>query len=111
MKLISKILFAALALLVIAYFIPGITVDGVYTAIIAAIIIGVLNAIVRPVLIFLTLPITLLTFGLFTLVINGFLFWFAASFIEGFSVEGFLMALIGSILMTVANTAADKLID
>lgn len=111
MNIIVRIFLNALVLLVIAEFLPGIVVDGVYTAVIAALILGILNGLVRPVLIILTLPITLLTLGLFTFVINAALFMFAASFIEGFSVSGFWAALAGSLLMSVFSSVASKVLD
>jgi putative membrane protein len=109
MKIILQIVIGALALLGVAYLIPGVDVDSFYAALIAAIILGVLNFFVRPVLLLLTLPITIVTLGLFTFVINAVLFWFAASFIDGFSVSSFWTALIGSILVTVATSVANKL--
>ena len=111
MTIIYHILITALGLLIAAYFIPGIEVDGLYIAIITAIILGLLNLIVRPIILLFTLPINILTLGLFTFVINAFMFWFAASFIDGFSVEGFLPALLGSILVSLCTTVAYKLID
>ena len=111
MNLISRILLSALVLLIVAYYVPGITVDSVYIAVVTAIVLGGLNAIVRPILIILTLPITLITLGLFTFVINAFLFLFAASFIDGFTVDGFLLALLGSFILTLASTAADELLE
>ncbi len=110
MQIILRIVIGALALLGVAYLIPGVDVESFYAALIAAIILGVLNFFVRPVLLILTLPITIVTLGLFTFVINGALFWFAASFIDGFSVSSFWAALIGSILVTVATSVANKLI-
>ena len=110
MKIILRVLIGALALLITANVVPGITVDGVYVAIITAIILGILNLVVRPVLILLTLPITLLTLGLFTFIINAGLFWFAATFIDGFSVDGFLAALLGSILTSVLSAVGNKLL-
>ena len=104
MSLILRVLWNALGLLLIAEFMPGIEVDTFSTALIAAVILGLLNAIVRPVLLILTLPVTILTLGLFALVINAGLFLFAASFIEGFTVEGFWYALFGSLLMSVVST-------
>ncbi len=109
-KLISRILLTALALLVAAYYIPGIEVTGIYIAIITALILGVLNLIVRPILFVLTLPITLLTLGLFTFVINALLFMFAASFIDGFSVDGFISALLGSLVVSVLSAIGNKFI-
>lgn len=110
MNLIYRILLNALGLLIIAYYIPGITVDGVYVAIISAIVLGILNAVVRPVLFVLTIPITILTLGLFSIVINALLFWFAASFLDGFAVAGFWYALLGSLLLSLISTVGNKLI-
>lgn len=110
MKIIFKILLGALALLAAAYLVPGVTVESFYIAAIAAVILGVLNFIARPILIILTLPITLVTLGLFIFVINAALFAFAASFIQGFSVDGFIPALIGSLLVTVITTVGNKLV-
>ena len=110
MKIISKILVAALALLLTAYLVPGIEVDNVYIAIIAAFILGALNLIARPILIILTLPITILTLGLFIFVINALIFLFVASFVQGFSVDGFLVALVGSLLVSVISSIGNKFI-
>lgn len=111
MTIILRILTTALALLVCAQFIPGIEIAGLYSAIIAAVILGLLNLIARPILIILTFPITLLTLGLFIFVINAALFLFAASFIEGFSVSGFIPALFGSLIVSIASALANKFID
>jgi len=108
MKLITRLLLVALVLLIVAEYIPGITVDGFYAALIAAIVLGLLNLFVRPVLLILTFPITIITLGLFTFVINAALFWFAATFIDGFAVESFLHALLGSLIVTVASAAVSK---
>ncbi len=111
MTIVLRVLFNALGLLLIANFIPGIVVADFYSAVIAAVVLGVLNAIVKPVLFILTLPITLLTLGLFSLVINAALFLFAASFLEGFSVESFWYALLGSVLMSIISTIGNQWID
>ena len=108
MTFIARFLFTVLGSLVIAEVIPGITVDGVYIAFIAAFVLGILNAVVRPILLILTLPITVITLGLFAFVINALLFMFAASFLDGFAVEGFWTALIGSISMTIVSTIGSK---
>ena len=110
MKLITKLLLVTLTLLLVASLVPGIEVDGFYTALIAAIVIGLLNLFVKPILVLLTLPVTILTLGLFLFVINAFLFWFAASFIEGFAVDGFLAALVGSLIVTIVSTFANRYI-
>lgn len=110
MTILLRLLFNALGLILIAEFVKGISVDGLYPAIIAALVLGVLNAIVRPILLILTLPITIITLGLFAFVINAALFMFAASFIEGFYVSGFWIALLGSILMSIVSTIGSRFI-
>jgi putative membrane protein len=110
MKIITTILVTALALLLTSQVLPGIEVTGIYPALIAALVLGVLNVIVKPLLVILTLPITILTLGLFMFVINAALFMFAASFIEGFVVEGFAWALLGSLLVSVSSAIANNFI-
>jgi putative membrane protein len=109
MKLILTWLLAACALLVVAYLYPGVQVQSFTSALIAAAVIGLFNAVLRPILVILTLPVTVVTLGLFLFVINALLFWAAASVLDGFRVDGFLAALLGSliysILMLVVNTA------
>lgn len=111
MKIIARIFIIALALLLAAYIIPGIAVSSLYIALVAALILGLLNAIVRPILIILTLPITIITIGLFVFVINAVLFLFVASFIEGFDVSGFWPALFGSLIVSIVSTIGNKFID
>ncbi|MAZ56414.1 hypothetical protein CL653_01345 [bacterium] len=106
--LISKILLGAFALLVSAQLIDGIVLDGLYIALIAAIVLGILNTLVKPVLVILTLPINIVSLGLFTFIINAFLFWFAASFLEGFVVDGFIPALLGSLIVSVIHTIGSQ---
>ena len=109
MKLILTWLLAACALLVVAYLYPGVQVQSFTSALIAAAVIGLFNAVLRPILVILTLPVTLITLGLFLFVINALLFWAAASVLDGFQVSGFVAALLGSLiyslLMLVVNTA------
>jgi putative membrane protein len=111
MTILLRILFNALGLLLIAKYVPGITVDSFYTAVIAAVILGLFNAVLKPILVLLTLPITLITLGLFSLVINAALFFFAASFVEGFAVTSFWYALLGSLLMSIISTIGNNWID
>lgn len=108
MNLILRWLFNALGLFVIANVVPGISVAGFYPALIASLILGLLNVLIRPILIILTLPITLVTLGLFAFVINALLFWFVASFIDGFAVNGFLSALMGSLLLSLVSTVGNR---
>lgn len=110
MTLILRLLFNALGLLLIAEYIDGITVDGFYSALIAALVLGVLNLFVRPVLFILTLPITILSLGLFAFIINAALFLFAASFIDNFDVDNFWYALLGSILMSIVSAVGNRFI-
>lgn len=108
MTLIIRLLWNALGLILIAEFIDGITVDGFYPAVVAALVLGLLNSIIKPILFILTLPITILTLGLFAFVINAGLFLFAASFIDGFSVDNFWYALLGSLLMSMISTIGSR---
>lgn len=110
MKFIARFLLSVLVLLVMSEYIDGISVDSLYSAAIAVGVLGLLNAVVRPVLIILTLPITIITLGLFTFVINAALFLFAASFLAGFTVSGFWVALLGSLILTVVSTIGAQLI-
>ncbi|MCA9360607.1 phage holin family protein [Candidatus Nomurabacteria bacterium] len=111
MTIIIRLLFNALGLMIISSYVSGITVVGFYPAIIAALVLGILNVIIKPILIILTLPITIVTLGLFAFVINATLFLFAASFIDGFNVDGFGYALLGSILMSIISTIGNRWIN
>lgn len=108
MMLILKWLLSAVALLFIAYVYKGVTVDGLGSALIAALVIGLLNLLVRPILIVLTIPITLVTLGLFLFVINALMFWAASGILRGFHVSGFWAALIGSLLYSLLGVLIDR---
>ena len=110
MQLILRWLISALALLALPYVMSGIEVKSVYIALIVAVVLGLINAVVRPILILLTLPVTVLTLGLFILVINALLFWFVASFVDGFQVSGFWAAFFGAILYSLITWAANALL-
>jgi len=113
MKLILKWLLSAAALLSVAYIYDGVELRGYQAALIAAFVIGLLNTFVKPLLVILTLPVTVITVGLFLFVINALMFWGAASLLDGFNVTGFTAALIGSVLYSILsyliNTAVDSL--
>ena len=98
MRMLLLWLLNALALLAVTYLLPGIQVTGIGAALIAALGLSLMNTLVRPILAILTLPITVLTLGLFYLVLNGFLFWLASVFLPGFHVEGAFSAIIGAFL-------------
>ena len=104
MRLLLLWFLNALALLTVAYVLPGITVDGFMSALIAALVLGLINTILRPLLILLTLPITVFTFGLFILVINGLLFSFAGSVLNGFEVSGFWVGVLGALLYSIFSS-------
>jgi putative membrane protein len=101
MILVVRWILNAAALLLVAYLYPGVSVEGFGAALIAALVLGLLNAIVRPILVLLTLPVTILTLGLFLFVLNALLFWAVAEIVPGFKVTGFGAALLGSILYSV----------
>ena len=110
MRLILLWILNALALLAVAYLLPSIQVASFGAAMIAAVLLGLVNAVVRPVLILLTLPATLLTLGLFLFVINALMFWLAGSMIEGFAVESFWSAFFGALLYSVISWALSSLL-
>lgn len=108
--IITKVFVIALALVLTAYVLPGVDIAGPYAAIIAAIILGLLNILVRPVLFVLTFPVTLITLGLFTFVINAAMLLLAAHFVDGFTVSGFWIALVASLIVSVISTVINKVI-
>lgn len=101
MRLVIKWLLSALALLAVTYIYSGVQVTSYGSALLAAAVIGLLNMFVRPVLVVLTLPVTIVTLGLFLFVINALLFWAASGLLSGFHVNSFLAALIGSLLYSL----------
>lgn len=103
MKLILIWLLNAIALLAVAYLVPDIHVAGFGAALVAALVIGLLNMLVKPLLVLLTLPITVLTLGLFILVINGVLFYAAGSWLEGFEVKTYLAGMIGALVYSIIS--------
>jgi putative membrane protein len=104
MFFLLRLLIHMAAILIIAYLLPNvIRVDGLLAALIAAFLLGIVNAIIRPILVILTLPLTLLTLGIFLLVINGVMLWLVAALVRGFYVNGFWGAFFGSILISIVN--------
>lgn len=110
MRIIIRWCINALALLAVAYLYSGVKVEGIIAALIAALVLGLANAIIRPVLILLTLPVTILTMGLFIFIINAFLFWFVAEVVKGFTVSGFMAAFIGSLMYSVITLVVNAVI-
>lgn len=110
MSVILVWILNAVALLAVAYLLPGIVVASFGSALIAALVLGLLNMLVKPVLVLLTLPITVITLGLFLIVLNALLFWFAGSVLRGFQVNGFWWAVAGAILYSVISGLLSKLL-
>ena len=111
MKLLAKWLLSAVALLAVSYLYSGVQVQSFTSALLAAFVIGLLNTIVRPILVVLTLPVTVLTLGLFLFVINALMFWWAASMLDGFQVTGFGAALLGSLLYTLMGVVIESALE
>src|SRR5215213_5185818 len=107
-KLIVKWLLSASALLFVAYVYSGVEVKTFGAALIAAFVIGLLNIVVRPVLVVLTLPVTVITLGLFLFVINALMFWAAAALLDGFHVRDFLAAIIGSLIYSLIGIVIES---
>lgn len=105
MKLLIIWMLNALALIAVANFVPGIHVDGFVAALVAAFLLGLVNTLIRPLLLLLTLPVTLLTLGLFIFVINGTLFWFVGSVLRGFVVDSFWHGVLGAVLYSIFSWA------
>ena len=103
MKLLIGWLLNALALLGVAYLVPGIAVSNFTAALIAAAVIGLVNMLIKPILLILTLPVTIITLGLFIFVINGILFWLVGNFLDGFDVKNVMAGIIGAIVYSVIS--------
>ena len=107
MKIIARWLLLAAALLLVAHLYPGVQVTSFTAALVAALVLGLFNALLRPLLVLLTLPVTIVTLGLFLFVINALMFYFAASVLDGFQVSGFVAALIGSLIYSLCGVVID----
>ena len=110
MNLLIGWLINAGALFSLPYILSGVTIANFTTAIIVALVLGLLNTIIRPILVILTLPINIISLGLFTLVINGFLFWLVTKMIDGFSVSGFWWAVIAAVVYSLISWAVSSLL-
>jgi putative membrane protein len=98
---------SALSVFAAAYLVPGVRVSGIWAALIAALVIGLVNALIRPILLVLTLPINIVTLGLFTLVVNALMFWLASSVVKGFDVADFKAAFLGALVFWLVSWAAN----
>ncbi len=111
MKLLCKWLLSATALLAVAHFYSGVMVTSFGAALIASFVIGLLNTVVKPILIVLTLPVTLITLGLFLFVLNALMFWAASGLLDGFAVQGFTAALIGSVIYSLMGIVIESALE
>jgi len=109
-SLLLRWFLSALALLAVAYLYPGVRVEGFFAAAVAALVLGLVNAIVRPIFVILTLPVTILTLGLFLFVVNALMLWLVAEVVKGFAVDGFVAALIGSVLYSLITLLVSYLV-
>ena len=111
LKILARWFLTAIAFMLAAYLVPGIVVASLYIALILALFWGILNLILKPILILLTFPLTIVTLGLFVLLINTFLFWFLGTFVKGFEVHGFIAAFTGALVLTLAHWVGHKFIE
>lgn len=110
-KMAVKIIVSALAVFIAAYLVPGVAVDSFLTAALVAIVLGILNTVIKPVLVVLTLPINIVTLGMFTLAINVFIVMLASSFVSGFQIDSFLSALFFSVALSLVSSILNSLIE
>lgn len=108
MKIIARFLLTVFSLLLVANIVPGIEVESLTVALVVALILGVVNVTLKPVLFLITLPLTVITLGLFTFILNALLFWFIAVFFPGFSISGFLPAFIGALIVSFFSSVGSK---
>jgi putative membrane protein len=111
MKLLLRLVISTLAVLVAAHLVPGVVVASMGTAVIVAIVLGILNTFLKPVLQILALPITILTLGLFYFVVNVFIIYLASSLVDGFSVTGFIPALLFGLVVSVVSAILGMFLD
>ena len=111
MNFIIKLIITGAVAFGLTSFLPGIHINSFWTAIVLALVLAILNAIIKPILVILTLPITILTFGLFLFVINAIIILMAGSFIDGFTVDGFWWALLFSLLLSVISSILNPLLE
>ena len=110
MSFLIQWVVSGVAIIITAYLLPGVAVEGFLAALVTALILGLINAIIRPILILLTLPLNILTLGLFTLVINALLIMLAAAIVPGFAVQGFWWALLFGLVLAVVNYALGAMV-
>lgn len=110
MGLLISLLLNALALIITAYIVPGIDVDAFTSALLAAVVLAVINTFIKPVLVLLTLPLTIITLGLFIFIVNAIVLRVTTLFVPGFSVDGWVPAILGAIVLSIASTVLSTLV-
>ena len=110
MRLVLTWLINAIALLAVPYLMHSVDVTSVGAALVAALVLGLVNTLIRPVLLLLTLPVTLVSLGLFIFIVNGFMFWLVAQWVDGFHVDSFLSAIGGALLYSVISWALSTIL-
>ncbi len=109
MRLLTLLLINGFAVFIAAYILPGVSVETFVTALVVAVVLGVINTFIKPLLLLLTLPITIITFGLFALVINGLMVLLASAIVPGFHVENFLWALLFSLVISLVSSLLNRI--
>ncbi len=109
MQILISLILSAVAVLISAYILPGVKVDGFFTALVVAVVLAVVNTFIKPLVVLLTLPINILTLGLFTFVINALMIILVATIVSGFKVDGILWALVFSIVLSLVSSAVSML--
>jgi len=109
MRFLARLLLNGIAIIVAAYLLPGLHIDGPFAALVAGVILGLVNALIRPVLFVLTLPLTLVTLGLFIFILNAICFALTAWVVPGFSVDGFWWAVLGALLVSLVSWILNRL--
>jgi putative membrane protein len=110
MKLIAKWIVVALVILTLPSFVQGVSISSFGVALLVALFFGIANTVIRPIILLVAFPITIITFGLFSFVVNALLFWGVGSFVKGFEVEGFVPALIGSLIISAVSYLMDRVL-
>ncbi|MDO8497437.1 MAG: phage holin family protein [bacterium] len=109
MNIVMRLLINGLAVFISSKIIPGVVVDSFFTAIVFAVVLGIINVIIKPILLILTLPFNIVTLGLFTFILNAFLILLASLFVPGFSVHGFITALLFSLVLSLVSSFLNSL--
>lgn len=110
MGLLISLLLNTLALIITAYIVPGIKVDAFTSALLAAVVLGIINTFIKPILVLLTLPLTIITLGLFIFIVNAIVLRITTLFVPGFMVDGWLPAILGAIVLSIASTILSTLV-